>query len=105
MVKAGLSAWIDQTFRQLDNFSWQQGDGAFSVSVSQWPETIHLPLAKIMRTSTKLSDCGPSIGMLLASVCYTSDLAPFQLEFQDGIQTNRPLMGAGVLIERRGAVQ
>jgi hypothetical protein len=40
MVKAGLSAWIDQTFRQLDNFSWQQGDGAFSVSVSQLPETI-----------------------------------------------------------------
>ena len=39
--KAGSSAWIDQTFRQLDNFSWQQGDGAFSVSVSQLPETIH----------------------------------------------------------------
>ena len=24
-----------------DNFSWQQGDGAFSVSVSQLPETFH----------------------------------------------------------------
>jgi hypothetical protein len=35
------SAWIHQTFRQLDNFSWQQGYGAFSVSVSQLPETIH----------------------------------------------------------------
>jgi putative transposase len=31
-IKAGSSAWIDQTFRQLDNFSWQQGYGAFSVS-------------------------------------------------------------------------
>ena len=38
LVKAGSSAWIHQTFRQLDNFSWQQGDGAFSVSVSQLPE-------------------------------------------------------------------
>jgi hypothetical protein len=28
-MKAGSSAWIDQTFRQLDNFSWQQGYGAF----------------------------------------------------------------------------
>jgi putative transposase len=41
LIKAGSSAWIDQTFRQLHNFSWQQGDGAFSVSVSQLPETIH----------------------------------------------------------------
>ena len=41
LVKAGSSAWIHQTFRQLDNFSWQQGYGAFSVSVSQLPETIH----------------------------------------------------------------
>ena len=38
--KVGSSAWIRQTFRQLHNFSWQQGDGAFSVSVSQLPETI-----------------------------------------------------------------
>ena len=27
--KVGSSAWIHQTFRQLHNFSWQQGDGAF----------------------------------------------------------------------------
>ena len=33
--KVGSSAWIHQTFRQLHNFSWQQGYGAFSVSVSQ----------------------------------------------------------------------
>src|SRR5271166_4541872 len=41
LIKAGSSAWLHQTFRQLDNFSWQQGYGAFSVSVSQLPETIH----------------------------------------------------------------
>ncbi len=41
LIKAGSSAWIHQTFRQLHNFSWQQGYGAFSVSVSQLPETIH----------------------------------------------------------------
>ena len=41
LIKAGSSAWMHQTFRQLDNFSWQQGYGAFSVSVSQLPETIH----------------------------------------------------------------
>ena len=41
LIKAGSSAWIHQTFRQLHNFSWQQGDGAFSVSSSQLPETIH----------------------------------------------------------------
>ena len=28
-------------FRQLHNFSWRQGYGAFSVRVSQLPETIH----------------------------------------------------------------
>ena len=33
--KVGPSAWIQQTFGQLHNFSWQQGDGAFTVSVSQ----------------------------------------------------------------------
>jgi putative transposase len=40
-TKAGSSAWIRQTFRQLHNSSWQQGYGAFSVSVSQLPETFH----------------------------------------------------------------
>jgi hypothetical protein len=41
LIKAGSSAWMQQTFRQLDNFSWQQGYGSFSVSASQLPETIH----------------------------------------------------------------
>src|SRR6202162_5490246 len=38
----------------------------------------NLPLAKIMSTSSKWSDCGPEIDMYFVSVSYTSDLAPFQ---------------------------
>jgi putative transposase len=41
LIKAGSSGWIHQTFPKLRNFSWQQGYGAFSVGVSQMPETIH----------------------------------------------------------------
>ena len=40
LIKSGSSAWIHQTFRELRNFGWQQGYGAFSVSVSQLPEAI-----------------------------------------------------------------
>ena len=40
LIKSGSSAWIDQTFRELRNFGWQQGYGAFSVGVSQLPATI-----------------------------------------------------------------
>jgi putative transposase len=35
LIKAGSSAWIHQTFPNLRNFAWQQGDGAFSVGISQ----------------------------------------------------------------------
>src|SRR5580704_9806924 len=38
----------------------------------------NLPMTKIMRTSTKWSDCGLEINMFFASVSYTSDLTPFQ---------------------------
>ena len=38
----------------------------------------NLPLAKTMRTNTKLGDGGPYVNMFFASVSYTSDLAPFQ---------------------------
>jgi putative transposase len=41
LIKSGSSAWIHQTFQQLRNFGWQQGYGAFSVSISQLPQTIH----------------------------------------------------------------
>ena len=41
LIKAGSSGWIHQTFPTLRNFAWQQGYGAFSVGVSQVPETVH----------------------------------------------------------------
>ena len=41
-------------------------------------QKIQSPVAKIIRTSTKLSDCGPSINRSFASVSYKSDLAPYQ---------------------------
>jgi putative transposase len=40
LIKGGSSVWIHQTFPTLRNFSWQQGYGAFSVGISQMPETI-----------------------------------------------------------------
>ena len=40
LIKAGSSAWIHQRFPKLRNFSSQQGYGAFSVGMSQLPETI-----------------------------------------------------------------
>jgi putative transposase len=41
LIKAGSSAWIHQSFPNLRNFAWQQGYGAFSVSISQVQETVH----------------------------------------------------------------
>jgi putative transposase len=41
LIKAGSSAWIRQNFPNLRNFAWQQGYGAFSVGISQVPETVH----------------------------------------------------------------
>ena len=41
LIKAGSSAWIDQTFPNLRNFAWQQGYGALSVGISQVQETVH----------------------------------------------------------------
>jgi putative transposase len=35
LIKAGSSAWIHQSFPKLRNFAWQQGYGAFSVSISK----------------------------------------------------------------------
>jgi putative transposase len=40
LIKTGSSGWIHQTFPTLRNFAWQQGYGAFTVGVSQVPETI-----------------------------------------------------------------
>src|ERR1700716_903088 len=41
LIKSGSSAWIHQTFGELRTFSWQQGYGAFSLSISQVPQTVH----------------------------------------------------------------
>ncbi len=40
LIKGGSSAWIHDTFRELHNFAWQEGYGAFSVSVSHLSETV-----------------------------------------------------------------
>ncbi len=34
LVKAGSSKWLGETFAQCDDFAWQEGYGAFSVSAS-----------------------------------------------------------------------
>lgn len=40
VAKAGSSKWIHETFPDRRTFSWQEGYGAFSVSVSHVPETV-----------------------------------------------------------------
>ena len=41
LIKGGSSAWIHQSFPELRNFGWQEGYGAFSVGISQVPDTIN----------------------------------------------------------------
>jgi putative transposase len=41
LIKGGSSAWIHLNFPELRNFAWQEGYGAFSVGISQVPETIN----------------------------------------------------------------
>jgi REP element-mobilizing transposase RayT len=36
LIKGGSSLWIHETFPNQRNFAWQEGYGAFTVSVSQW---------------------------------------------------------------------
>lgn len=40
LVKGGSSKWVSDTFPMLKNFSWQEGYGAFSISVSGIQDTI-----------------------------------------------------------------
>jgi REP element-mobilizing transposase RayT len=40
LIKGGSSKWINDTFPRQHKFEWQEGYGAFSVSVSQVPRTI-----------------------------------------------------------------
>ena len=40
LIKGGSSKWVHDTFPECRNFGWQEGYGAFSVSVSQVEKTI-----------------------------------------------------------------
>ena len=40
LVKAGSSKWVSRTFPELRCFEWQEGYGAFSISVSHKPATV-----------------------------------------------------------------
>src|SRR6266702_3096379 len=40
LLKSGSSKWIHESFPQSRGFSWQQGYGAFSVSISQQAKTV-----------------------------------------------------------------
>ena len=40
LIKGGSSKWIHDTFPNQRTFAWQEGYGAFSVSVSQLDRTI-----------------------------------------------------------------
>lgn len=40
LIKGGSSKWIHDTFPSVHNFAWQEGYGAFSVSISNTARTI-----------------------------------------------------------------
>jgi putative transposase len=40
LIKGGSSMWVHDTFPEFKHFNWQEGYGAFSVSVSRVDETI-----------------------------------------------------------------
>ncbi len=40
LIKGGSSKWIHDTFPEHRNFAWQEGYGAFSISVSEKARTI-----------------------------------------------------------------
>ena len=40
LIKGGSSKWVHDSFPRSQNFGWQEGYGAFSVSVSQMQRTI-----------------------------------------------------------------
>lgn len=41
LIKGGSSKWIHESFPFLNDFCWQDGYGAFSISKSQLPTVIH----------------------------------------------------------------
>jgi len=40
LVKAGSSKWVSSTFPGLERFEWQEGYGAFSISISHKTPTM-----------------------------------------------------------------
>lgn len=40
LLKGASSRWIHQTFNDMAAFSWQDGYGAFTIGLSQIPETV-----------------------------------------------------------------
>lgn len=40
LIKGGSSKWIHDTFPALRSFGWQEGNGAFSIGVSQVEPTV-----------------------------------------------------------------
>ena len=40
LIKGGASVWVHETFPEMRDFAWQEGYGAFSVSVSHLDDTI-----------------------------------------------------------------
>ena len=40
LIKGGSSTWVSKTFENHKDFTWQEGYGAFSISVSQRDNTI-----------------------------------------------------------------
>jgi REP element-mobilizing transposase RayT len=39
LIKGGSSKWVHDTFPEHANFEWQEGYGAFTVGISQVPDT------------------------------------------------------------------
>ncbi len=40
LIKGGSSTWVSKTFSEFKDFEWQEGYGAFSVSISHIEQTI-----------------------------------------------------------------
>jgi REP element-mobilizing transposase RayT len=40
LLKAGSSKWVNEKFRGMGRFSWQEGFGAFSIGVAQRERTV-----------------------------------------------------------------
>lgn len=40
LIKGGSSKWVHETFPRYRDFTWQEGYGAFSIGVSQVPDTV-----------------------------------------------------------------